>query len=225
MGFWYEGFQYRKSLRTRDQRKAGEHANAVQRAVDAMKSGRDREGLRLIRHGISVVDVIFPTANVKRLIDEGDPKPLQLKKLHDLWIKHLADEGRARRTIETTRHRLVDFLGVLGDDFRVDYLTEEDLAKYINKRRDDGISEYTVKREIGMFKGVIDNAVSFEWLSENPVKAWPRLKPDARKEFVPRKHVEELLASNDLDEDEIGDLRSRMLLSAEMDVPRFVVAT
>lgn len=74
---------------------------------------------------------------MKRLIDEGDPKPLQLKKLRDLWIKHLADEGRARRTIETTRHRLVDFLGVLGDDFRVDYLTKEDLAKYINKRRDD----------------------------------------------------------------------------------------
>ena len=112
----------------------------------------------------------------------------------------------ARRTIETTKHRFVDFLTVFGDDFREDYLTKEDLAKYIDRRRDGAISEYTIKREIGMLKGVIDNAVSFEWLSENPVKAWPRLKPDARKEFIPREHVEELLATNDLSEDEIEDL-------------------
>ena len=93
VGFWYEGFQYRKSLRTRDKRKAGEHAKSVQRAVDAIKSGRDKEGLRLLRHGISVVDVIFPTAKVQRLIEDGDRKPLRLKSLHDQWIKHLADEG------------------------------------------------------------------------------------------------------------------------------------
>lgn len=215
VGFWYEGFQYRKSLRTRDKRKAGEHAKSVTCAINAMKSGRDKEGLKLIRHNISVVDVIFPTAKVKQLLDEGDRKPLQLKKLHDLWMKHLTDEGRAHRTIETTKHRLVDILDILGMDFRVDYLTKEDLAKYINKRRENGISEYTIKREVGLFRSVIDNAVSFEWLSTNPVKAWPRLKPNARKEFLPRNHVEDLLASHDLDENEIEDLRSRMLLSVE----------
>lgn len=83
------------------------------------------------------------------------------------------------------------------------------------RRRENGISEYTIKREVGLFRSVIDNAVSFEWLSTNPVKAWPRFKPNARKEFLPRNHVEDLLASHDLDENEIEDLRSRMLLSVE----------
>ena len=37
VGFWYEDFQYRKSLRTHDKRKAGEHAKTVQRAVAACR--------------------------------------------------------------------------------------------------------------------------------------------------------------------------------------------
>lgn len=93
VAFWYEGKQYRKSLKTRNQRQAKEHAKAVQDAVNALKSGRDKDGLRLIRMGIGVIDVIFPTADVKKMIDETDNRPLRLRDLRDRWVAHQANEG------------------------------------------------------------------------------------------------------------------------------------
>jgi hypothetical protein len=59
VAFWYEGHQYRKSLQTKNRRKAEEDAKAVQRAVDALVDGRDKEGTNLLRRGISVMDVVF----------------------------------------------------------------------------------------------------------------------------------------------------------------------
>ena len=47
--FRYEGQQYRKSLEIRNQRKAKEHAKAIQSAVNARKNARNPDGLRLIR--------------------------------------------------------------------------------------------------------------------------------------------------------------------------------
>lgn len=215
VAFWYEGHQYRKSLKTRNRRQANEHAKAVQGAVNALKSGRDKEGLKLIRMGIPVLDVIFPTAKVKKMIEEAERKPLKLRDLHDKWIAHQVSEGRSDRTISTTKHRFVHFLRRFGDDFRVDYLLREDLDDYVAARRKDGIAEYTIGREIFMFKSIIGRAVELEWLSENPVRAWPKLKSESRKEFLPKDRVEELIATTELTDEEVEDLRSRMLLSAK----------
>ena len=49
VAFRYEGHQYRKSLEIRNQRKAKEHAKAVQSVVNALKNARDPDGPRLIR--------------------------------------------------------------------------------------------------------------------------------------------------------------------------------
>lgn len=214
VAFWYEGKQYRKSLKTRNQRQAKEHAKAVQNAVNALKSGRDKDGLRLIRMGIGVIDVIFPTAGVKKMIDETDNKPLLLGDLRDRWIAHQTNEGRSDRTIATTKHRLVHFLRRFSDDFRIDGLLRKDLDDYVASRRKGDITEYTIGREISALKSAIDKAVEFEWIAENPVKLWPKLKSESRKEYLPKGRVEELLATTELTDDEVEDLRSRMLLSA-----------
>ncbi len=217
VAFWHDGFQYRKSLRTRNRRRAQEDAKAVQRAVDALKSGRDREGLDLIRKGVPVVDVIFPTAQVQAELAESSKKPLVLRDLHDRWIEHKKTEGKAVRTINTIRHRLVHVLRMFGDDFRVDYLTTEDLAKYVTRRRNDQVAEYTIGRELKVLKGIIEHAVDMEWLADNPLKrnGWPTIKPEARKEFITREHFEEQVAETDLSDEELQDLRSRMLFSAQ----------
>ena len=99
VAFWYVGKQHRKSLRTRNKRKAQEDTKAVQRAVDAIKSGRDKEGLRLIRHGIPILDVIFPTPKVKELLAGLDRKPLTLRQLLEKWLEHQEAERRSPRTI------------------------------------------------------------------------------------------------------------------------------
>lgn len=80
-------------------------------------------------------------------------------------------------------------------------------------RRQGDITEYTIGREVSALKSAIDKAVEFEWLAENPVKVWPKLKSEARKEYLPKGRVEELLATTKLTDDEVEDLRSRMLLS------------
>ena len=214
VAFWYEGKQYRKSLKTRNQRQAKDHAKAVQNAVNALKSGRDKDGLRLICRGIGVIDVIFPTAGVKKMIDETDNKPLRLRDLHDKWVAHQANAGRSDRTIATTKHRLVHFLRRFSDDFRIDCLLREDLDDYVASRRKGGITEYTIGREISALKSAIDKAVEFEWLAENPLKLWPKLKAESRKEYLPKGRVEELLATTELTDDEVEDLRGRMLLTA-----------
>ena len=73
VSFWYEGEQYRKSLQTRNKRKAQDDAKAVQKAVNAFKSGRDKEGLRLIRQGIPMagVDGTGKLAWERRQISDG----------------------------------------------------------------------------------------------------------------------------------------------------------
>ncbi len=215
VAFWYDGQQHRKSLRTRNRRKAQEDAKAVQEAVTALKNGRDREGLELIQQSVPVVDVIFPTAKTKKLIADLSHKPLHLRDLHDRWIEHQKNEGRAARTTDTIKHRLVDFLRMLGDDFRVDYLTRKDLDDYIMIRRKAGVAEYTIDRELKTLKGILNRAVELEWLSENPVKVWPKIKTEARKEFIPRERIEKIIATTDLSDEEIRDLGGRMLLSAE----------
>lgn len=82
-------------------------------------------------------------------------------------------------------------------------------------RRRAGVAEYTIDRELKMLKGVINKAVEHDWLVENPVKVWPKIKTEARKEFIPRERVEEIIATTDLSDEEIKDLGGRMLLSAE----------
>lgn len=214
VSFRYEGIQYGKSLRTRDKRKAENLSKATQRAVEALKSGRDKEGLKLIRRGFKVVNVIFPTAEVKRYIEEGERIPATLRELHDRWIEHLKNEGRADTTVDSAKHRLVHFLRHFGDDFRIDHLTKQDLDQYVGQRRKVNIAEYTIGREILLLKNIINKAVEFEWLAANPVKAWPKLKAESRKEFLPKEHVEELIATAKLTDEELEDLRSRMLLAA-----------
>ena len=214
VSFRYDGIQHGKSLRTRDKRKAEKLAKATQRAVDALKSGRDKEGLKLIRKGFSVLDVVFPTTEVKRHIEEGERIPATLRELHDRWIEHLKNEGRADTTVDSAKYRLVHFLRHFGDEFRVDYLTKQDLDKFVGQRRKVNIAEYTIGREISLLKNIINRAVEFEWLAANPVKAWPKLKAESRKEFLPKEHVEELIATAKLTDDELEDLRSRMLLAA-----------
>jgi len=85
VAFWYDGDQYRKSLKTRNRRRAQEDAKAVEKAVGALKSGRDKEELRLIRQGIPVLDLIFPTPKVKELLADLDRKPLTRTQLLEKW--------------------------------------------------------------------------------------------------------------------------------------------
>ncbi|NOX57441.1 MAG: hypothetical protein GXP29_01110, partial [Planctomycetes bacterium] len=211
VSFRYEGIQYGKSLRTRDNRKAEKLARATQQALNALKNGRDKEGLKLIRKGFSVVEVVFPTAEVKRYIEEGERIPATLRELHDRWIEHLKNEGRADTTVASAKYRLVHFMRRFGDEFSVDHLTRQDLDQYVAGRRTQVIAEYTIGREISALRGIINKAVEFEWLAANPVKAWPKLKAESRKEFLPKEHVDELIATTQLTDE---DLRSRMLLAA-----------
>ena len=70
----------------------------------------------LIQQSVPVVDVIFPTAKTKKLIADLNHKPRHLRDLHDWWSEHQENEGRAVRTTDTIKHRLVDFLRMFGDD-------------------------------------------------------------------------------------------------------------
>ena len=110
---------------------------------------------------------------------------------------------------------MVHFIRNFGDDFRMDYLARKDLDDYVAARRKAGVAEYTINRELKMLKGIINKAVEHEWLAENTVKVWPKIKTESRKEFIPRERVEAMIATSDLADEEIKDLGGRMLLSAE----------
>jgi hypothetical protein len=47
------------------------------------------------------------------------------------------------------------------------------------------------------------------------VKVWPKLKIEARKEFLPKRRVEEIIASSNLTDAEVLSLRAMMLLAPE----------
>lgn len=198
VAFWFEGRQYRKTLQTKNQRKAEEDAKAVQRAVDALADGRDKEGVNLLRRGISAIDVIFPTPAIKTLLDETATKPMLLGELRDRWLDYQRTQGRKKSYIDCEKFRLGPFVRVLGADFRVDHLTTDDPARVIDARRKDGSMKYTIREGLGVLRNVIDRAVRLERLTENPVKVWPKLKIEARKEFLPKHRVEEIIASSNL---------------------------
>jgi integrase len=145
--------RFKKSLKTKDRRRAETLA------------GRVEENLRLVESGRLVIP---DTADVPAfLLSDGKlnakpnfSKPVTLSALFSDFGKDLPDDSLEPETMRVAQIHMRHIKAVLGPKLRVDGLTQADLQKYVNARskhkgkRGKPLSSVTIKKELSTFSSV-----------------------------------------------------------------------
>ena len=94
----------------------------------------------------------------------------------ELMFNYLTETAAVKRSHDTDVKRTRNLYGFFGKDFVLNNLSKSHVSEYINSRRDDGVSDKTINKELSLLSTAIKHAQeNWEWNLSNPISG-KRLK-------------------------------------------------
>jgi integrase len=231
--FWYGGRQFKRSLKTDNERKAKAAQERVEEMIELLERGR-----------LEIPPGVDPG---KFIVTEGrmTAKPVAhrvvtLSDLFDLHAKMLPLGARENSTGLTDRIHRNHLLRHLGPKTGVQALTAGDLQHYSEKRSKDKwrgkyITATTIKKEIETFRAVWNWAVELKYLTgpapvkglkypkakeKPPFQTWDEIKRAIDRNHLTKAEQRELWDSLFLTVPQIGEVLAHV--DAQQKLPAFV---
>jgi integrase len=106
------------------------------------------------------------------------------------WIEQRRPPATEESTWNSERFRLKHFTRIVGAKRKLRDIQNYTLDEYVRRRRDEGVGEWSIKKEMFLWKLVLDKANLFEPLR----RRWPRLTPKASEigQALPREQLRHL---------------------------------
>jgi integrase len=153
--------------------------------VRAQRDGRER------RRSLKTTDRKVAERRARKWLDDleaiawGEKPPHSYADAEEKFIKeHLtAIKPRAAQRYDVSLKHLAEHFG----DKTLDQITSAVLSEFENKRRMQGVTSSTIRRDLACLSSLVTSCVDWEWMDSNPVPAYvSRRTKRGLKEGAPR---------------------------------------
>ena len=116
----------------------------------------------------------------------------------ELMFNYLKETASVKRSHDTDVKRTKNLHGFFGKDFVLNNLSKSHVSEYINSRRDDGVSDKTINKELSLLSTAIKHArENWDWNLENPVSGKRLTELEGSYRFLSYEEAEALIKSAD----------------------------
>ncbi|MDQ3330353.1 MAG: site-specific integrase, partial [Planctomycetota bacterium] len=211
--FRYAGVEYKRSLKTLDDREAETIRSRVEETIRLLERGR----LELPANG----DVAaFILSDGKRVVKPIAKRSLSLGDLFRLYRETLPPGAKEATTIEGEDRHIGHLKRIIGSSRRIQSLTVADLQRYADSRSREKwhgrlIRPDTVRKELTTFRLIWNWAVERGELSSRaPIKGVRLAKPDEKPPFMTFGEIKNVIVRGGLTEEERKAIWASLFLDA-----------
>lgn len=212
--FWYGGRQYKRSLQTKDGRRAEAAEHRISEMIDLLNNGR-------LSVPVGVDPGLFIITDGKLLAKPVAPKVITLKDLINLYQQTLPEGTKEASTAYTEGIHFKHLLRHLGEKVPVQVLTPGDLQRYLEKRSQDTwrgkrIGAATVRKEVETFRALWNWAADLQHLTGSAlVKGLRYPKTLNKPPFQTLEEIERAIVRGGLSEEEKEALWDSLFLTRQ----------
>jgi integrase len=174
-------------------------------------------GRLTVPDGVSLEDFVAAGGKVPTIAVR--PEIITSRQLFDGYLKTHANSTVEESSLGTSRGHLNQIVETIGERFRVQTLTLQDLQLHVDRRRKKGIAPVTLKKEIATFRGCWNWATHGGLLKGPfPNKGLRIPKEEEKEPFRTFAEIEAVITTEHLDEDRLEALwKSLYLTCAELE--------
>ena len=112
----------------------------------------------------------------------------------EMMFNYLTETAAVKRSHDTDVKRTRNLYGFFGKDFVLNNLSKSHVSEYINSRRDDGVSDKTINKELSLLSTAIKHAQeNWEWNLSNPISGKRLEELEGPYRFLSREEAKALI--------------------------------
>jgi len=116
----------------------------------------------------------------------------------ELMFNYLKETAPVKRSHKTDVQRTKNLHKFFGKDFILNNLSKSHVSKYINSRRDEGVSDKTINKELSLLSTAIKHArENWDWDLSNPVSGKRLTELEGSYRFLSYEEAQALIQSAD----------------------------
>ncbi|UHD16320.1 tyrosine-type recombinase/integrase [Thiocapsa bogorovii] len=117
------------------------------------------------------------------------------RSFEELMVVYLNATARHKRSAETDKYRVIALRGHFSGRIMQE-LGPADVRGYVERRREQGVSDTTINRDLALLSAAIGYAnVELEWMLPNPVAGRKLAEPEGRVRWITREESVALIAA------------------------------
>ncbi len=147
VNWWWDGSQYSRSTRTKDESKASLVKRRVEDTIFKLENG-----LLSIPEGVDVSEFILNGGKLREPIKPLPAKPTTLKELFGTYSANLAIGAKEENTLYTEKIHQKHILRLMGEDRAVNAIEPASVQEYVTNRIAEGRKPDTIKKKLNTLR-------------------------------------------------------------------------